>query len=379
MRRVTLLPLFFLFVSSALGTQDPASRNLNAIQRVTSQAAEPPPAVKENPSRAIQLLEEGNQHYEAKHYSEAAAIYRRATEIEPASFSAWFNLGVALVAEEKYEPARAAFHKAQLLRPDAPRVYEYLGMTSEALSENAEAVNAYNSALKLNGKSLIANNNLGHVLLRQGRYVEAEAYLQQALSISPDSKEAVGGLCLTTSFLREHVRSLEACKWATQLNKEPGVFVYLLANAQYNLEQYSNALATYAKARELGVETDLIANGLAYCYLHLHDYQKALELFQQAITADPNLAEAYIGMGTVYFKMRQFKNAVKSFQGAVHADPESSSARYSLAISCLNLRLRNCALQQYNTLKTLDTGASNRLFTQIFRDRVVDARKGNSQ
>jgi tetratricopeptide (TPR) repeat protein len=247
------------------------------------------------------------------------------------------------------------------------------------LSEDAEAVNFYKSALKLNGKSLIANNNLGHVLLRQGRYAEAEAYLQLALSINPDLKEAVGGLCMTTSFLREHVQSLEACRRATQLNEDDGVFVYLLANAQYNLEQYSTALATYAKARELAVATDLIANGLAYCYLRLRDYQKALELFQQAITADPNLADAYIGMGVVYFKMRQFKDAVKSLQEAVNADPESSTARYSLAISCLNLRLRNCALQQYNTLKTLDTGASNKLFRQIFRDRVVDARNATSQ
>jgi tetratricopeptide (TPR) repeat protein len=105
----------------------------------------------------------------------AEVCYRRAIEIEPASASAWVNLGTALRKQDKHADAIAAFERAEALErsDDASDADTYVSL---ALSY-ADA-GRYNEARELLEANLArrpaiwGHCNYGAILLQQGRLAE---------------------------------------------------------------------------------------------------------------------------------------------------------------------------------------------------------------
>src|SRR5688572_28865178 len=74
-----------------------------------------------------------------------------------------------------------------------------------------------------------------------------------------------------------------------------------------------------------------------------------------------------------YFLGVDYETAEEILREAVSSDPDNPIAQFNLGIVCLARKNRDCALSQYNRLKTMDHSLAKSLFTTIFRARVVDA------
>lgn len=123
---------------------------------------------------------------------DGAAAERLLSELlaaEPDSYRAQYNLGLALLAQEKNEAAAAALERAVAVRAKLgltePTIFNSLGWAHYLAGDLDRAEVAYLEGVKLADSNTTASNqklfnNLGALYLRQGRLDDAEAALVRA-------------------------------------------------------------------------------------------------------------------------------------------------------------------------------------------------------
>jgi Tfp pilus assembly protein PilF len=79
-----------------------------------------------------------------------------------------------------------------------------------------------------------------------------------------------------------------------------------------------------------------------------------------------------VGLGSVYLKLRRYREAKDSFHKALTVEPASVVAHMNLGVTCVELKERDCALEQYGILQRLDPVLAQDLSRRLFRNRVVE-------
>lgn len=138
------------------------------------------------------------------------------------------------------------------------------------------------------------------------------------------------------------------------------------------MKEYEQALDSFRDSIQLDSKYALAYHGLGNIYYQTGKFQTAAENFKRATELDPKLADAHTALGESYFHVRKYREATQAFREAVTLDPSSAEARYNLAIACLNISQRSCALEQYNLLKAEQPYLSAKLFQQIFQSKIVN-------
>lgn len=106
-----------------------------------------------------QLIREGNKFYEEGKFSEAEISYQKATDVNPVSDKATYNLGNARYQQNNYEDATNHFKRAAEM----------------SMNPKIEAKALYNA---------------GNSLMSQEKYDESIPLFKQALRLNPDDADA---------------------------------------------------------------------------------------------------------------------------------------------------------------------------------------------
>ncbi len=97
-----------------------------------------------------------------------------------------FERATAALAAGDFAEAEFRFEKLSLLYPDYPGVYVNLAII-HAHNDNDDATQAaIDAALALNANHPAALNQLGMLLRRNGKFIEAEAAYLKAVTVSPE-------------------------------------------------------------------------------------------------------------------------------------------------------------------------------------------------
>lgn len=320
------------------------------------------------------LLVEGTQSYNSGDLTNAIIDYQEAIQLNPNSSPSRRNLGVAYLAANKYDLAIASLEQASAIDPGSPEAWSYLGLAYYRLGKFDRARRCYKRAIQISPNRPAAHSNLGHVYLRLGRYTEAEGSFNTALRLNPRLPTAALGLCFVLSASGDRdQRALTSCRTALDLNPGSPLAQYLLGYAHLYRAQYTEALKLFEQTLK-SEQTGLNYLALGRAQYKLADYDQALRNFARALKLQRGLSDAHIGKGCIYFTKRRFKEAIVEFERALEIDQESIEAHYNLGVTCLSQGRHDCALQQYNQLKILDSPLADKLFSQLFRGRILDAR-----
>ncbi|MEM1295500.1 MAG: tetratricopeptide repeat protein [Verrucomicrobiota bacterium] len=119
-----------------------------------------------------QLIEETARLYESGELDQVRERLEEAREEYPESFRVQYNLGVVLRDLDDWGPARAAFERALMLRPNEAQAFNNLGLIHEYLGNFPEAIANFRAALSLTPDFDSANFNLSLCLLRLGHFGE---------------------------------------------------------------------------------------------------------------------------------------------------------------------------------------------------------------
>ena len=140
-------------------------------------------AVKANPMlwKAHNYL--GNFYNRQERHDVAVEHFNEALEMHKGggSHEIYNNLGVALIAMEEYDQAINSFRLALKNGGVSSRTYNNLGLALTRLGRLDEALEAFKYA----GGEAKANNNLGYVLLTDGRPADAVPYFERAVETAP--------------------------------------------------------------------------------------------------------------------------------------------------------------------------------------------------
>jgi len=132
------------------------------------------------------------------------ALWERAIEYSPNSWSTHYNLGLARLEAKQFEAAREELRTAQALKPSEPMIYNNLALVQSNLNELDAAIASLKQALVLDPRLFEAHNNLGTFLHKMGDYKAASLEFTKALSLDPSSTSARFNLAQTMAAMGDY-------------------------------------------------------------------------------------------------------------------------------------------------------------------------------
>ncbi len=129
--------------------------------------------------------------------------------------------------------------------------------------------------------------------------------------------------------------------------------------------KWEEALAAYQHAIQLAPNYARAFNALGWAYIDMGRFGDAFAPLVKAIQLNPQLAEAHYGIASAYLGADNYAKAIGFLRAAVRLNPEAVDARFSLGQTCLELRNRKCAEEQYSALKTLDEKMAQELYLEL--------------
>ena len=171
--------------------------------------------LEKKPGFAPALLGMGQAYFQMKNYDDSQRYCRRALEIDSSLWRAYNFIGMAYDYQDKPDWAIKAYSRAIFLNPHEGSLYNNLGISYMLTADYAKAARAFLKALesgyrtkkvynnlglalsqleeydraleafKKGGNLPIAYNNLGCVLLSQGKSHEATRYFEKAIAVDP--------------------------------------------------------------------------------------------------------------------------------------------------------------------------------------------------
>ncbi len=127
-------------------------------------------------------------------FDAAQVEFEQGIRYDPTSAEMHYNLGKLFSMQDNWAPGRKEFEEAMRIDPSYVEALDALGLTQEALGDNAGAVASYEKAIALNqarnGKFASAHVNLSAYYNRTGDAEKGLTYARQAIELDPKSDRA---------------------------------------------------------------------------------------------------------------------------------------------------------------------------------------------
>ena len=286
--------------------------------------------------------------------------------------------GTAQLQLRNNAEARKDFEAARDTNPNDPVVYNSLALVSLSENKAADAVNLFETALKVDGTNFDALNGLltlysrtkeldkAHARIDQSlasfpnnaslHYLKAQAYgfqhdvqnaeaeLRKALELDSNylpAYSALGALYINT---KQEDRAIAEYQKVIALRPENPTPYTLIGILQDQRKNYDAAIDNYKKALEKDPNTIIAANNLAWLYAVTGkgNLDEAMKLAQGVVQKNPNVAGFIDTLGWVYYKKNLHTAAVEQLQKAVSLNeaqartsniPPSASYHYHLGMA----------------------------------------------
>ncbi len=213
-------------------------------------AGEAPAPMAPQPTESVgDLITRGKALQQQGKHVEALTLFERATQLDPNSDDAWFNVGYSLDALGRYEQALAACDRALSLNRSDAVVWNNKGKALLDLQRYGEALAAYEQSLALDPKYVLAWNGKGNALLGLQRYDEALVAYEQVLSLDLKYTFAWNGKgnALQDGLGRSQ-EALTAFEQALALDPRMKEAWLGKGNALYSLKRHEEEIAAYRQA-----------------------------------------------------------------------------------------------------------------------------------
>lgn len=227
--------------------------------------------------------------------TEAEKGFRKSTEFNPKFSEAFYNLGITLHDQGKFDEAVLAYRHAFEVEPRHAAAHYNMGNTLGHQNKLDEAVAAYAHAIKINPAYVEAYRNMGNTLRDQGKFDEAIAAYQTAISLKPDCAEAYYNN-MGIAFKAQEKLDEAIAAYAHALALKPD-FVEAYNNMGIAFQEQGKlgeAIAAYRRALE--IKPDLAAAQVQMLHLMVHLLQQICDFERTTALRD---LSATLGIDTM--------------------------------------------------------------------------------
>lgn len=201
------------------------------------------------------------------------------------------------------------------------------GKVALSSRDTTAAVQAFQAALKNNQKTADANYYLGAIAFARGNMQDASNFLQASVKQNDENVDALD----------------------------------LLARVYIQQKNTPEALATYRRAVKLAPKNVSVATGFGMALLAADSVDAAIIQLTRAKDLDGNNPDVYMALGDAYSKQGVPVLAVQNYQKAIDLVPKNMQYRFKLAQTYEKNRQYTEAVNQYDSIATIDTTNVNAL------------------
>ena len=262
-------------------------------------------------------------------YEQAREPLERSVQLDPGSFEAQCNLGLALLHVNQDHAAETSLLAASKLRPESVEVNRALAVLYVGQNRNAEAIERLRAANQESPGDAKVLSLLGQQYL-QGHFVkEAIATLREAVKLEPGDAN-VRFLLIDAYRAEDDDQGIQVAKETIRLFPDSGRAYYEAAEELVNAGRFDDA-HPYA---EQAVQKDprLVEgwNALADLDAKSGNYDQALKEFQQAQSLDASNLDAARGIAENMIHLKRYDEALSHIQQALNAHPRDAALYFSL-------------------------------------------------
>jgi tetratricopeptide (TPR) repeat protein len=333
--------------------------------------------------KASELLSQGVQSLQANKFLEAEKQLRESVEANPSNPDAHFNLAIALLQQQKWQPAEESLKKAAELatlfmqfpqQTAGENPYKELKQrvdmvlskinslkiraeADKALQEKRfeDAIAKYREELKTD-KDPELLQNLAVALAQTRKYDEAVAALDQAIQLKPQEasyqslkKQILDFkqnevLILAQRVLDEGNKLFDSGDHPGALKKYEEVLAripeqnqasvwFQIGRTQAQLSQAEKAIAAYKKAMALAPDKPDYRKALAQYYLDQKRYEEALNLYaEQGGGSSESPDQAVFALAQKLSTQGNSEVAQVAFEKVLTINPQHAEAHYELGM-----------------------------------------------
>jgi serine/threonine-protein kinase len=293
----------------------------------------------EEPSLALKWLGEAQRkhpddfwiNYQLAYYlmetkpprtEEAIGFYRAVLAVRPHDASSHVWLGYALQMQRKLPDAVAAYREAIRLKPNYPEAHYYLASalwTQAQLPETVAALVGMRSAFAL------------LLFPGQGKLAEAVVAYEQAIRLKPDYPEAYNDLAHVLYRQDKLPQAVAAYQKAIDLKHDYPDAHYWLGMALYNQGKLPEAVTAYQEATRLKPDDPDPRYALGNALQAQGKHAEAVDAYKEAIRLKPDFAEAHCNLGIILRAQGKLPEAVAAYNKAICVKPDYYEAHFNLA------------------------------------------------
>jgi tetratricopeptide (TPR) repeat protein/peroxiredoxin len=208
--------------------------------------------------------------YERGYFQQAEQFYAQAVKDDPSSAEALYGLGSAYLQQQKAAQAKDCFERALKLQATYPgtisNCWNNLGTLAAREGSYDQAIDYFQTALKIDPRHSIALQNLGSAYRQKRDWPDAKATLERALALNPDDPDANYSLGMVYAQQNDPERAYEY------------------------LQRAITARPAYPEA----------LNNLGILYLRTKRPNEAIQSFEESIRVAPAYDQAYLNLARVY-------------------------------------------------------------------------------
>jgi tetratricopeptide (TPR) repeat protein len=232
------------------------------------------------------------------------------------------------------EPAQAvnAYETAVRRQPNSTRNLRYLGIALRDSGQPGRAAEILQRAIRLSPCDAQAWFELGLIASDDKRIANALTFLQKSIACNADLPDVWNSLGANLSLSGNQSAAAAAFRQALRIDPYYATAQANLASQLSDKSNFRTALYHFEKAATLQPNGTNLYN-YALALVRLNRFEDAKREVDAALQADPNLAEAHELWGGLLAREKNTELALMEFRKAVELKPDFGRAQLDLALT----------------------------------------------
>jgi tetratricopeptide (TPR) repeat protein len=232
-----------------------------------------------NPASVDAHFNRANALRSLRRYNESIEGYQAANKLDPARLDIMNNLAAAYAQLGEWQMATEVFEKL-LQRQQTPDGFYNLGFVKCELLHFEEALDCFESAIRLQPDYAEAYSSRGYALSRIGKHEEALRSCERAIALNPTLVDARINQGKVLAVMGQYEQAVSAFSKAVELNPRNALSYRYRAVAYKELWRFSEARSDYDRALAINSNDVEARCSKAHLLLYLEEYAEGFRLYK---------------------------------------------------------------------------------------------------
>jgi len=264
------------------------------------------------PNHAEEYYNEGVALSNDGRYDEAIAEYNKAIEIDQNYTNAYVNLGYAYLTKKQYDLSITNYTKAIELDPEQRTAYNGRGAAYLHTKRYNSAALDFNKSIELDPSATQVYTNLDYVT---NMLTQASEYNLQGATLADTGEydEAFDSFC----------NAIEVYPYYPAAYANRGIICML--GGRYDL-----AITEFNSALKLSPDYALAYSGRGAAYIFAERYEEAITDLDKALEIDPDEATDWNNKGVALEQLGEYEEASDAYDRALQLEPNNDGIKYNI-------------------------------------------------